>query len=742
MNQSSQEFLDEFAAEAREHLASAGADLLALEKDPKDDTKNRLDRVFRGMHSIKGGAAFLGLQPVEKLAHGLESLLDLVRQGKKPPEGSLVDLALRGTDKLQAMVDDLPHADIGMIGGTLEEIEKFVKAGPKTNTRKVAAPAATLVNTSIAPPLTSPSEIPLERTSENSSAPSSAPGSDNQKNTTVRIPVELLDRLMNLAGELVLVRNRALQMGETSNNGQAAPQPAELRPLVQKLNTLTTDIQQTVLLTRLQPLGNLFGRFPRLVRNLARELDKEIDLEVSGSEVEMDKAIIDLLADPLTHLVRNSCDHGIEKPRERTKVGKPAMGKLWLGAIPEGGLIRIELRDDGSGIDTAVVRAKALEKGLKTQAELDGMSVSEIQALVFHPGFSTADKVTDLSGRGVGMDVVRTNVEMMGGTIRLESDVGMGTRIILRLPLTVAILPAMMVGVEKHRFALLQRDIGELICLEDGRASTGGSGAALSQSHDGELLRLRQNILPVVRLGRVLGLKETSTENKRQFAAILTSTLGSFCLLMDQLVSPAEIVVKRLPKALRSMAIYCGATIMGDGRTALILDAEGLAEAGGIRAGKEKIMAPSSLSQMREKLISTEGLILRSRGNFYFLPIGDARKLVPVSSGKIETIGTQRYFWVEGVRHKMHLLHLGRANDPGRSNDEEVNELGALAVLLKNRDEPTALSVCDCLDSLSIPGKIEPLEDGGNWVQGTLVWNGIVLRVLDVSSAKKGKLLT
>jgi len=744
MSQSSQEFLDDFAAEAREHLASAGADLLALEKNPKDDTKNRLDRLFRGMHSIKGGAAFLGLGPVEKLAHALESLLDQVRQGKKSADGPLVDLALRGTDKLQALLDDLGHADMAMVAGLLEEVEKQTKSPAKAS-RKVATPPPTMANASPPPPSQPPTPpVPVapvapvapviahsppathQRESgdigqDNGTGTSQTSGQDSQKATTVRISVDLLDRLMNLAGELVLVRNRALQLGDLKDQTGGT---GEFRPLVQKLNTLTTDIQQTVLLTRLQPLGNLFGRYPRLVRNLARELEKDIDLEISGSEVEMDKAIIDLLADPLTHLVRNSCDHGIETPAERMAANKPGTGHLRLAAIPEGGLIRIELRDDGKGIDPARLKLKALEKGLKTQAELEGMSVSEVQSLIFHPGFSTAEKVTDVSGRGVGMDVVRSNVEMMGGTIRIESEPGRGTIVILRLPLTVAILPSMMIGVDGHRFALLQRDISELICLEDGKASTGGSGAILSKTHQGELLKLRENLLPVVRLAQVLGLESTQNGPTRQFAAILNSSMGSFCLLMDQLVSPAEIVVKRLPRVLRSLPIYCGATIMGDGRTALILDTEGLAKCGGVRAAKDKAGVPSSLSQMRETLVSNEGLVLETGGRLYFLPIAQARKLIPFSMGKMEFVEEDAFFWAEGIRHR-----LLSPESPVVQVEQEKD--WHLAVLLRNTLEPTAIPVGRCIDSLAIHGKIEELSPPQGALVGTLPWNGKILRVLD-----------
>ena len=746
MNQESQEFWEEFASEAREHLASAGSDLLALEKDPADGAKARIDRVFRGMHSIKGGAAFLGLVAVEKLSHSLESLLDLVRKGKCEPRPDLIDLSLRGTDKLQALLDDLAHSDPEQIQEIALEITNLVAEISKPGAKPTPTPKQSKAKSEKSPEKP-PEKSEPEATSalvEDTHAPSMENPHDSQagssvdpaRNSTVRIGVELLDRLMNLAGELVLVRNQALQLAG-NNKSRNLLGENELRPVVSKLNALTSEIQQTVLQTRLQPLGNIFSRFPRMVRNLARDLDKEISLEIEGSEVEMDKAILDLLTDPLTHLVRNACDHGIESPRERTKIGKPSMGRMILRAVPEGGMIRIELRDDGRGIDPAKVRDKALKTGIKTAAELDAMTVQEIQSLVFAPGFSTAATVTDLSGRGVGLDVVRSNVELIGGILTLSSQPGFGTQLSLRLPLTVAILPSMLVGIGEQQFALLQRDIVELICLENGAASTGGSGACLSQAHDREVLLLRGAVLPVLRLASVLGLGGTDSHKGRLFAVVVRSARGPFCLLLERIASPAEIVVKRLPRVLRYLGAYSGATITGDGQTALILDAEGLARMGDLRITRDSGKPLSSISQIIEKDSINEGLILRRLDEYYLLPMEHAQKLVPFASGKMESIDHKRYFFCNEQRHEM--LELIPAN-PIASQDQPKG----LAILLRHASTPMAIGVDECLDCAKIKGEIQPLGDYSGKIRGTLNWQGKILRVLDIlgTDAEKGVLAT
>ena len=365
------------------------------------------------------------------------------------------------------------------------------------------------------------------------------------------------------------------------------------------------------------------------------------------------------------------------------------------------------------------------------------MTVQEIQSLVFAPGFSTAATVTDLSGRGVGLDVVRSNVELIGGILTLSSQPGFGTQLSLRLPLTVAILPSMLVGIGEQQFALLQRDIVELICLENGAASTGGSGACLSQAHDREVLLLRGAVLPVLRLASVLGLGGTDSHKGRLFAVVVRSARGPFCLLLERIASPAEIVVKRLPRVLRYLGAYSGATITGDGQTALILDAEGLARMGDLRITRDSGKPLSSISQIIEKDSINEGLILRRLDEYYLLPMEHAQKLVPFASGKMESIDHKRYFFCNEQRHEM--LELIPAN-PIASQDQPKG----LAILLRHASTPMAIGVDECLDCAKIKGEIQPLGDYSGKIRGTLNWQGKILRVLDIlgTDAEKGVLAT
>jgi two-component system chemotaxis sensor kinase CheA len=399
----------------------------------------------------------------------------------------------------------------------------------------------------------------------------SEPARKDERVNTLRINVALLDRLMNLAGELVLVRNQAVRVAD--------PADAQLRQVVQRLNAVTSGVQQAVMLTRMQPVSNLFGKFPRLVRDLAKQLGKQIELTTRGTEVELDKAILESLSDPLTHLIRNCCDHGIETPAERVAAGKPPQGHVLLHAHHEGGQIRIEVRDDGRGIDPDRVRRKALGQGLKTAAELAAMSTAELQALVLLPGFSTAEQVTEVSGRGVGMDVVKTNVEHVGGSLQIESSPGGGTSVHLRLPLTLAIIPCLIVTAGGQRYAIPQKDLEELVCLE------GDKAGKVETANDQEVYRLRNRLLPLVRLSELLArprpfdaaaraeiLHRPRPANALVSFAVVKVGGERFGLVIDGFLNTEEIVVKPMHPVLKPLRIFSGATIMGDGRVALILD--------------------------------------------------------------------------------------------------------------------------------------------------------------------------
>lgn len=419
------------------------------------------------------------------------------------------------------------------------------------------------------PSITTPSTAvttPSVHTSSASSSPSTH-ATTPPASTTVRVDVALLDKLMNLVGELVLSRNQLVQLSQSRN----AP-PRALNDVAQRLNLITSELQEGVMKTRMQPIGGVWGKFPRIVRDVAHELGKQVRLETIGATTELDRTVIESIRDPLTHIIRNSIDHGIESPACRLAAGKPAEGHILMRAYHEGGQVNIEIIDDGAGLNLTRIRQKAVEKKLISATDAAALSDREATNLIFLPGFSTAEKITNVSGRGVGMDVVRTNIEKIGGSVDVSSTLGQGTTLKIKIPLTLAIVPALIVRASGERFAIPQVSLLELVRLEGTAAAQ-----ALEKVYDSPVFRLRGNLLPLVFLHRELKLK-TPAEDTALNIVVLQADQRSFGLVVDAVCDTEEIVVKPLGKHLKGLPMYAGATIMGDGRVALILDALGLAQ--------------------------------------------------------------------------------------------------------------------------------------------------------------------
>jgi len=467
---------------------------------------------------------------------------------------------------------------------------------------------------------------------------------------SLRIPVTLIDRMMSLAGELVLVRNQAKRSTEAGADTQ--------RQLLRRLDALTNEMQDAALRMRMQPVGTLFDRFPRLVRDLTRQLGKQIDLEISGADVELDKTVLESLADPLTHLVRNCCDHGIETPAERGRAGKSPHGLIRLAARQERGQIIIQIRDDGRGLDREAIKRKALQQGVKQRDELDRMSERELNELILLSGFSTASRVTDVSGRGVGMDVVRTNLEQIGGSVEIDSIFGEGATFTLRLPLTLAILPCLLLASAGERFAIPLRDVEEVVLL---RADT---KARIECADDEEVLRIRGRLVSVARLAEVLRRRDAfspatcaeiaarhhgpTAEPTQGYVAILRYGGERFGLLVDDVLGSEEIVVKPLHALLRRFGIYGSATILGDGSVVLILNSEGLARHSGV-AQRPRRAERAELPGTQKKRETGALLLFRSGASELFaVPLGDVRRIVPIRPERIERIGDREMAAVDG----------------------------------------------------------------------------------------------
>ncbi len=524
----------------------------------------------------------------------------------------------------------------------------------------------------------SPESLPVPETAagtEECHEPDVSDESPADLSNTVRIHVDILDKLMMLAGELVLVRNQQLLSAETAD--------AAARSVVQRLDIVTTELQETIMRARMQPIGKIFRKFPRIARELGKKHGKEIRIALVGSSVELDKSILEALADPLSHLIRNCCDHGIETPGERLLAGKSGQGLISLSAYHEAGHINIEIRDDGRGINPDAVRRKIIENRLKNPAELDRMSDEEILNFILLPGFSTAEKVSDLSGRGVGMDVVKTGIEKLGGTLDIESAPGKGTAIHLRLPLTLAIIPCLIISLGEHRYAIPQINLVELVCLYDDDVRT-----KIETADFQEFYRLRNRLLPMVRLSEILarslpftrevraGITEkyrnacsTATDMQLNFAVLKVGALR-FGLIMDRVLGTEEVVVKPMHSAVKSLKIYSGATVMGDGKVALILDAEGIARHSGIMADAHPASEERAEEVNNEDDIQTLLLFRYGEKEQFALSLPLIRRIERIKTSAIEEVGEKEFITVSGISVRIIRPDQVLKVSPGVERDE------------------------------------------------------------------------
>jgi two-component system chemotaxis sensor kinase CheA len=538
------EVTHEFLVESHENLDRLEHELLAFEQAGQS-----VDSIFRVIHTIKGTAGFLGFARLQQLTHVAETLLDAVRDGAlvlgSPGVSALLDV-VDACRLMLAAVKAHGHDDAGDHSALIATLEALHGG------------AAAVVATPTAPHV------------EQTPAPE----------TTVRVDVELLDKLMDLAGELVLARNQLLQL------------TAERSDVAQRIDHITSELQDHVMRTRMQPIGGIWSKLPRVVRDLAGELGKQVRLELDGSETGLDRSIIEAIKDPLTHIVRNAIDHGIERPDVRALAGKPVEGTLRLRASHEGGHVMLEITDDGAGIDPARVRAKALERGVVGVERAAQMTDAEVVELVFEPGFSTADTITNISGRGVGMDVVKHNIERIGGVVAIDSRRGAGTTMRIKLPLTLAIVPALIVDANGERYAVAQVGVRELVRID----------RTVESIHGAPMYRLRGNLLPLVYLDEVLGgVTRTGTT-----IVVLQNEGRAFGLVVDAVHDTEEIVVKPVGQRLRDVPTYAGATILGDGRIALILDVRGIAARAGVGDVKHDKPRPAVARAPRDRCLVVE----------------------------------------------------------------------------------------------------------------------------------------
>jgi two-component system chemotaxis sensor kinase CheA len=541
------EIIAEFLVESHENLDQLDRDLVALERDPA--SRELLSSVFRTIHTIKGTSGFLAFTRLERLTHVGENLLARLRDGELRLDSHLAGHLLLMVDTVRELLHRIEatgsDADPTVPAeGVAAQLEAVLAGGPV----EAAVPVA---------PLVAADDEPATAEAD------SGGGARGVVDASVRVDVDLLDALVQLVGELVLTRNQILQCSDASSD-------VELVRASQRLDLVASELQESVMRTRMQPIGQVWAKMPRLVRDLAHQLGREVRLEVDGHETELDRSLLEALKGPLTHLVRNALDHGLEPPADRVAAGKPTTGVLTLRAFHESGQVVVEIVDDGRGMDPAVIGQAALTRGVVTAEELRRLEPRDVLALVFRPGFSTAAAVTNVSGRGVGMDVVRTNIERIGGSVDLVSTPGRGTTCRIRIPLTLAIIPALVVGERGERYAIPQANLVELVRLDVANAEQ-----SLEIVAGAPVLRLRGRLLPLVSLGETLGLADDAAESVT--VVVVQADEMRFGLCVGEVHDTQEIVVKPIGRQLKSLEMYAGATIMGDGRVALILDVAGLA---------------------------------------------------------------------------------------------------------------------------------------------------------------------
>lgn len=614
-----QEILEDFLVEAFELIEQIDHDLVELEANPED--LELLNRIFRVAHTVKGSSSFLNFDVLTKLTHHMEDVLNKARHGELKITPDIMDVVLESVDMMKALLRSIrergndtdagvsisdicnrltainegrdisgeltqkaqsepepepetvlesePEVDVNSLSeAEVEaEIERLLKVRKaedqaRRDKQKQNSEQQAAKDPEPAPEPTPVAKPAAKKESKESNAPAHSSASAVEQ--TIRVEVKRLDNLMNLIGELVLGKNRLLKIyDDVEERYEGEKFLEELNQVVSALSLVTTDIQLAVMKTRMLPIAKVFNKFPRMVRDLSRELAKQIDLEISGEETELDKSIVEEIGDPLVHIIRNSCDHGVESPKERLAAGKPEKGIIQLKAYNEGNHIVVEIVDDGKGIDALAVKMKALERGLITEREVDSMSDKEAYSLIFKPGFSMAKQVTNVSGRGVGMDVVKTNIEKLNGIIDIDSEVGKGTIIKLKIPLTLAIIQSLLVGSQEEFYAIPLASVKETVRVPVDNIYT---------IEGKNVLRLRDEVLSLVRLSDLFGVKQVFESGDQTYVVVINVADSKLGIIVDSLIGQEEIVIKSLGNYLQNIRGIAGGTIRGDGKVTLIVD--------------------------------------------------------------------------------------------------------------------------------------------------------------------------
>jgi two-component system chemotaxis sensor kinase CheA len=732
------ETIREFLVESHENLSRLDQSLVELERHPKDSAL--LGSIFRTFHTIKGACGFLAFSTLERLTHQAESLLSQLRDGQRELEPVLVSLILETVDasrKILASIEatgeegDLLFEDLTERLRAAAESKAVAEPKPACNPEaeaEVPGPCPGPPVVKVAPELLSPQPAELQdrrkedrrkeerrkaSLDEEESSRSSAAADGN-----IRVGVLLLDKLMDLVGELVLTRNQILQFN-------AEREDAALNATSQRLNLITSELQEGVMKTRMQPIGVVWNNLPRVVRDMAVLLGKQIQIKMDGADTELDRTIIEAIKDPLIHLVRNSCDHGIELPETRMAAGKPGQGTMTLRAYHEGGQVTIEVGDDGAGIDVSRVKQKAVEKGLLRPDHVDKITDRESTNLIFLPGFSTAEKVTNLSGRGVGMDVVKSHIEKIGGSVDLFSRPGEGITVKIRIPLTLAIIPGLVITSGGGRFVIPQVSLLELIHLDED-----SSKKHIEYVHGTPVYRRRGSLLPIIYLNRVLGL-EPSNRAGDPGLVVLQADDRQFGLVVDNINDTQEIVVKPLGKQLKGLTLYAGATIMGDGRVALILDVLGIGQHSGV-LGEVREQARPVEARHTVMPSQKQSLLLFRAGTFerVAVPLSLVARIEEFPQSAIEHAGNGLV--VQYRNRILPLVSLESVLEPEAPERRESSE-PMQVIVFNDGDHSVGMVVDEVLDVAEELIKVRQ-QSSRHGLLGSAVVDSRVTDILDVSA--------
>jgi two-component system, chemotaxis family, sensor kinase CheA len=684
------DLLRDFLTESGESLTVVDGELVKLEGDPNN--KDVLQKIFRLVHTIKGTCGFIGLPRLEKVAHASENVLGKFRDGVLSVTPEAVTLILESLDRIKEILQQIEQTESEPAGDDSVLIAQLEKAAAGELVTAAAPQPAAVADAAI--------------------APAAAKGGPEVSvaNQSIRVNVDVIEQLIVMVSELVLTRNQLLEMVRHQND-------SEFKVPLQRLSNVTAELQESVMKTRMQPIGNAWAKLPRIVRDLANELGKKIDLQMHGAETELDRQVLELIKDPLTHMIRNSADHGLETIADRRAAGKSETGVIALRAYHEGGHIIVEIADDGRGLPTDKIKAKVIANGLASEADVARMSDAQLHRFIFHAGLSTATAVTNVSGRGVGMDVVRSNIELIGGSIDLVSRLGQGTTFTIKIPLTMAIVSALIVGVQGMRFAIPQICVMELV-----RASE-GTDTKIERINNTRVLRLRDRLLPLIKLSEVLQLPVDEKGAAESYIVVAQAGGRTFGIVVDTVFDTGEIVVKPVSPILKEIPMYSGNTILGDGSVIVILDPNGLATAvsGEVaaRAATEDAAATAIQSgEMRQALL----LFRAGSSEPKAVPLGAVTRLEVVDASKIERSNGRCVLQYRGALMPIITSLSGSIREQG----------GQPVLVFTDGERAVGVAVEEILDIVEATLKVE-LSAGDSGLLGTAVVREKATEVVDIA---------